>query len=322
MWMQVATVPIRYRYYNGDAQKNDFNIYGKLNYDITEALNAFVDIQYRYVDYKTSGIEDGQVPYNVNDKFNFFNPKAGLSYSLSKNDILYSSYAIANREPNRTDYLGNDVKPKSEHLGNLEAGWRRSASNYNIEVNYYLMNYTNQLVLTGQINNVGSPIRANVGKSYRTGIEVAGTIRLLDKLNWSVNVTKSINKNLDYAYNDADITAKKNTTIILSPSWIAGSQLTWKAFKNFQATLLSKYVGKQYLDNTQNESLTLHHYTINDIRLMYTLHPKGIKEIGLSFLLNNIFNVNYASNGYSYGGTPYYYPQAGRNFMAMLTVKF
>jgi iron complex outermembrane receptor protein len=322
MWMQVATVPIRYRYYNGDAQKNDFNIYGKLNYDITEALNAFVDIQYRYVDYKTSGIEDGQVPYNVNDKFNFFNPKAGLSYSLSKNDILYSSYAIANREPNRTDYLGNDVKPKSEHLGNLEAGWRRSASNYNIEVNYYLMNYTNQLVLTGQINNVGSPIRANVGKSYRTGIEVAGTVRLLDKLSWNLNVTKSVNKNVDYAYNDADVTAKKNTTIILSPSWIAGSQLTWNAFKNFQGTLLTKYVGKQYLDNTQNESLTLPHYTINDIRLMYTLHPKGVKEIGLSVLLNNIFGVDYASNGYSYGGTPYYYPQAGRNFLAMVTLKF
>jgi iron complex outermembrane receptor protein len=322
MWMQVAAAPIRYRYYNGDAQKNDFNIYAKLNYDITEKLNGFVDLQYRYVDYTTSGIEDGQMPYNIKDKFNFFNPKAGLSYTLSKNDILYGSYAIANREPNRTDYLGNDVKPKSEHLGNLEIGWRRSASNYNVEVNYYLMSYTNQLVLTGKLNNVGSPIRANVGKSYRTGLEVAGTIRILDKLSVNLNVTRSMNKNLDYAYNDADVTAKKNTSIILSPDWIGGSQINWNAFKNFQASLLTKYVGKQYLDNSQNENLTLHHYVINDIRLNYTLHPKGIKEIGVSFLLNNIFDVDYASNGYSYGGVPYCYPQAGRNFLAMLTLKF
>jgi iron complex outermembrane recepter protein len=323
VWMQYASNgPIRYRYYNGDAQKNDFNIYTKWNYSFTEALNGFVDIQYRYVDYKTSGIEDGQFPYDVKDKFNFFNPKAGLSYTLSKSDILYGSYAVANREPNRTDYLGNDVKPKSEHLENLEIGWRRSKSKYSFEANYYLMNYTNQLVLTGQLNNVGSPIRANVGKSFRTGVELTGTIRVTGKLTWNVNVTKSVNKNIDYAYDESDVTVKKNTDITLSPKWIAGSQLNWNAFKNFQATLMTKYVGKQFLDNTQSESKTLKDYMINDLRLSYSIHPKGIKEIGLGFLLNNMFDVTYSSNGYVYDNTGYYYPQAGRNFLAMLTLKF
>lgn len=323
IWAEVAfNSPIRHVYYDGESQKTDFNFYAKWNYNITENLSSFVDLQYRAVRYETAGIDNDQSTYAVEDKFNFFNPKIGLSYSLKENSILYLSYAIANREPNRTDYLDGIEKPKSERLGNLEFGWRKTDQDYAFEVNYYLMNYQDQLVLTGALSDVGAPIRANVGKSYRTGIELSGSVNLSEKVNWNGNVTWSVNKNRNYTLFDENNNAtNRNTTIILSPSWIGGSQVTWKAFKNFQVSLLSKYVGKQYLDNTQDERVTLDDYFINDIRLSYKFNPKGFNEIELGFLINNLFDVEYASNGYGFAGTPYFYPQAGVNFLGMLSVR-
>ncbi|MEO7988414.1 MAG: TonB-dependent receptor [Chryseolinea sp.] len=322
IWAQYSSnAAIRHTYYDGKSQKNDGNIYGKLSYAATSTLNAFVDLQYRYVDYKTAGTDDDLVPYNFHDSFHFFNPKAGLSYSISGSNVLYASYAVANREPNRTDYTEGAVKPKSERLNNLEAGWRRNTSNLQLEVNYYLMNYTNQLVLTGAIDNVGNPIRANVGKSVRTGVEASATIRFSSHWSWNVNATFSRNTNKDFVFEEDNATVKRNTTIILSPSVIAGSQLTWTAFKGFQTTLLTKYVGKQYLDNTENETLTLDPYFINDIRFNYSFPLKGIKSLSLSLLLNNVLDVKYSSNGYGYDGVPYFFPQAGRNFMAMISLK-
>ena len=323
IWAQYADqMPIRYQYYQGNSQKNDFNTYAKWNFNLTEVLNTFVDLQYRYVDYQTSGRKDDQTPYDVNEKFNFFNPKVGLSYTLSEKDVLYSSYAVANREPNRSDYIDGTTKPKPEHLENFELGLRRNATRYGMELNYYLMNYTDQLVLTGQLDNVGYPIRANIGKSYRTGVELSGIIRLSSRWTWNANVAFSVNKNKDFVVLENNAPVTKDTKIILSPGVIAGSQLTWSAFSHFQATWLAKYVGKQYLDNTQAENLTLSNYFINDLRMGYQLSPKGMKEIGLSVLINNLLDVKYSSNGYSYDNTPYYYPQAGRNFMAMVTLKF
>jgi iron complex outermembrane recepter protein len=323
IWAEVAiNAPIRHVYYDGESEKTDFNMYAKWNYAVTERLSTFLDIQYRHVNYKTGGIEDGQVPYAVTDHFAFFNPKMGLSYTVASGSVLYGSYAIANREPNRTDYLDGAEKPKSERLGNLEVGWRKTTNKYGIEANYYLMNYVDQLVLTGAINDVGSPIRANVGRSYRTGIELSGLINFTDKLSLNANLTWSVNKNKNFAVFDENNNATNlNTTIILSPSWIAGSQFTWKPFENFQASLLSKYVGKQYLDNTQNEAVALDEYFINDLRFSYQLTPKGLDAIQLSALINNVFDVDYSSNGYSYGGIPYFYPQAGVNFLIMIAVK-
>ena len=323
MWAAVAiNAPIRHVYYEGESEKTDYNLYVKWNYSFTEKLSSFVDLQFRSVDYKTAGVDNDQFPYDIKDEFNFFNPKIGLSYALATNSVLYTSYAVANREPNRTDYLDGIGKPKSERLGNLEIGWRKTSSKFGLEANYYLMNYTDQLVLTGEINDVGSPIRANVGKSYRTGLEFSGMLNLSDKISWNANITWSINKNQDYAILDENNNStNRNTTIILSPAWIAGSQFTWKPFENFQSSLLSKYVGKQYLDNTQDENVSLDDYLINDIRLSYQIHPKGINAIEFGLLVNNVFNVEYSSNGYGYGGTPYFYPQAGTNFLAMLSVK-
>lgn len=322
IWAEYAQVPIRYKYYEGNSQKNDFNTYAKWNYQITRALNTFVDLQYRKVDYQTAGIRDDQSSYAVNESFNFVNPKMGLSYTMSESSVLYASYAVAHREPNRSDYIDGTVKPRPERLGNLEVGWRRSANRYGFEANYYYMGYTDQLVLTGRLDNGGYPIRTNVGSSYRTGMELSGMVKISNAWTWSANATFSINKNKDFQTLEGNVPVVKNTTIVLSPGVIAGSQLGWNAINHFQVTWLSKYVGKQYLDNTQAERLSLGSYWINDLRFNYQLTPKGIKELGFSLLLNNIFETRYASNGYTYGNAAYYYPQAGRNFMAMMTLKF
>lgn len=321
IWAQHASnSAIRDRYYEGESQKNDFNVYAKWNYAITTRLNAFVDLQYRNVAYETKGIDDDLAFYDFEDNLNFFNPKAGVSYSLTGTDVFYASYAVANREPNRNDYLGGEVKPKPERLNNVEAGWRRTSQLFSLEANYYFMNYTDQLVLTGKLDNVGNPIRANVGKSYRTGVELSGLIRINNQLMWNANVTLSTNKNKDYVVDPSE--KPRNTNIILSPNVIAGSQLMWSA-NGFQVTLMSKFVGKQYLDNTETETLTLDPYFVNDLRLGYSWNPKGIKGIDLSLLVNNILNEEYESNGATYGdGIAYYFPQAGINFLGMITVKF
>jgi len=323
IWAQYAgSIFPGQHYYEGVGQKTDFNVYAKATYTFFERLTAFLDLQGRYVDYQTAGIESYQNAYDIHDQFNFFNPKLGCSYAPSEKSVLYASYAVANREPNRSDYIDGAVKPKPEKLGDLEVGWRYNSSRIAFEATYYLMNYTDQLVLTGKLDNVGYPIRANIGKSYRTGVELSGTVRFSSKASWTANVTVSQNKNKDYVPDETDVTKRKNTTIILSPSLIAGSQLSWNAFKNFQATLLTKFVGKQYLDNTQNENLTLDHYFINDVRFSYQVTPKGMKQLGFGLLLNNLFDISYSANGYVYGKAGYYYPQAGRNFLAMLTLKF
>jgi iron complex outermembrane receptor protein len=323
-WAEYAgNVPIRYHYYEGESHKKDGNLYAKLNYKLTSTLNLFGDVQWRNVRYQTAGVDDGQIPYDFKDTFNFINPKAGITYNLSAGDLLHASYAIANREPNRTDYLSGTTKPKPEHLGNLEAGWDRTSARYSLGLNYYLMNYTDQLVLTGKLDNVGNPIRANVGKSYRTGIELTGLWKVADKLSWNANVTWSANRNVDFVLQDeSGVQVTRNTAIILSPSWIGGSQLTWNAFPRFSAALLTKYVGKQFLDNTENDDLALDPYLVNDIRLSYTFEPRGIKGIDVSLLVNNIFNVMYSSNGAVWDGYAYYYPQAGTNFMAMVGLRF
>lgn len=312
---------IRDLYYEGESQKNDFNVYAKLNYAITTRLNAFLDLQYRNVVYQTKGTDDDLELYNFKDNLNFVNPKFGASYSLTGLDMLYASYAVANREPNRTDYIDGEVKPKPERLDNLELGWRRFTEYYSLEANYYFMNYTDQLVLTGKLDNVGNPIRANVGKSYRTGVEISGSIKIADQLTWNANVSFSTNKNKDYIA-DPENPKPKNTTIILSPNVIAGSQLAWSA-NGFQIALLSKFVSKQYVDNTETESLILDPYFVNDVRLGYSLKPKGMKGIDVGVLINNITDEQYESNGATYGdGVVYYFPQAGINFIGMVTFKF
>ena len=323
VWGEYAVNLIpRQRYYRGESEKSDFNVYAKLSYALNDKLNGFVDLQYRMVDYETFGTDDDQSVYEVRDQLNFFNPKIGLSYSHNKANMFYLSYAVANREPVRTDYLENNEMPRPERLGNLEAGWKWNTDRAGITLNYYLMNYTDQLVLTGALDNVGNPIRSNVGKSYRTGIEFAGGFRIASRFDWNITATWSRNQNRDFIWEDENNESRmENTTIILSPEWIVGSQYTFHVLDALDVTLLSKFVSRQYLDNTENESLVLDSYFVNDLRISWQLRPSGTKGIELSLLINNLFNTRYASNGYSSDGVPYYYPQAGTNFLGRLAVK-
>ncbi len=334
---------IRDRYYDNYGRKTDFNIYSKSNYQLAQNLNLFVDLQYRYIDYHTKGIDSDLRAIDAGGEYHFFNPKFGVTYSLSKDANVYASYAVGNREPVRTDFIDalNGETPEHETLKNLEAGYRLSKSNFSLSANYYLMSYENQLVLTGELNDVGSALRTNVDESYRTGVELVGGIKINRMLEWEANVTLSRNKIKDFtevvydygaAFDEFNVVTNdfKNRDIAFSPNVISGSILTFKPISGAAIELLSKYVGKQYLDNTQDNERVIESYFINDARLNYSFGLDGIDNISLTILINNIFDVKYSSNGYTWGyqaGTYQYqqnnyYPQAGRNFLAGLSVRF
>lgn len=343
IWEQVSAVPKDYQYYFNNGKKNDFTIYWKNNYQLTKRINGFVDVQYRSVDYTASGKENKQFDFIIDQQFNFFNPKFGLVYDVSTEQQWYASYSVGNREPVRDDFIDAiaGTVPKHETLGNIEAGWRFRKQNITFTANYYLMNYKNQLVPTGKVNDVGALIRTNVDESYRTGVELDGSIRFNAKFLWNANLTLSQNKIknfnevlYDYGdnfdeYNEV-VTTYNNTDIAVSPNVIAGSAYLYSPIRGLELGLLTKYVGKQYLDNTSNENRKIEAYLINDLRISYAWHPSFMREISLSLLANNIFNEVYSSNGYTYGflggateyRQNYYYPQAGRNYLAMLALRF
>lgn len=342
IWSDVNIAPHEYEYYFNNGDKRDFNVYLKNNYQFTDKLNGYIDLQLRKIDYEASGIENKQNTLDFSVDYTFFNPKAGIVFTPDASNQLYASFSVANREPVRDDFVdapGN--KPRHETLHNVEAGLRRSQKWYVLHANYYLMRYSDQLVLTGALNDVGASVRTNVDKSYRMGIEVEGMIRFSDDLSWNANVTLSKNKIREFTeilydyganfdeYNEVR-NSYKDTDISFSPSVIAGSGLTYSPLTQFEATLLTKYVGKQYLDNTQNEERKIDPYIVNDLRLRYSFRTNFARQFSLSFLVNNILDEKYESNGYTWGylGGPdsyrenYYYPQAGRNYMAMLTMAF
>jgi iron complex outermembrane receptor protein len=342
IWSQVAVASSSYRYYFNNGDKRDFNAYLKVNYDLTDKLNVFGDLQVRQVDYVATGLESRQNEFLVDENYSFWNPKFGLVYSMSNRHQLYTSFAIGNREPVRDDFVDNPGStPKHETLRNLEVGYRGAGEGHTLQVNYFLMDYKNQLVLTGAINDVGASVRTNVNKSYRMGVELVGAVKLSRTFQWNANLTLSQNEIADFTeviydygenfdeYNVVE-TNFKDTEISFSPAVIAGSQISWLPFKNAEVALLTKYVGKQYLDNTASENRKIDPYFINDIRLTYTWKPSFMREIGFSVLLNNILDEQYESNGYTWGYAGgsvsyrenYYFPQAGRNFMGMLTLKF
>ncbi len=344
IWAKVAVNATKdYRYYFNNGDKRDFTIFWKNNYQLTDNLTGFVDLQYRAISYLASGKENKQNEFNIDQQFNFFNPKFGLTYSVSPEQQLYASYSIANREPVRDDFVDapTGVTPKSETLRNVEAGWRLRKNKIVLNANYYLMSYQNQLVLTGKLSDTGASIRTNADESYRTGIELDGALRLGSKFSWNANLTLSQNKILNFnevlydyganfdQYNEVE-RSYKNTDISFSPNVIAGSGFSYHPISAVDFTLLSKYVGKQYLDNTSNEVRKIDGYFINDLRLTYTWKPIHLRELSISLLVNNILDVKYSSNGYTYGylGGPteyrqnYYYPQAGRNFLAMVAIRF
>jgi iron complex outermembrane receptor protein len=338
-----ATIPKDYRYYFNNGTKTDFNAYWKNNFQATAKLSIFLDLQFRTIGHDASGIINNLAPFTFDKQYNFFNPKVGLMFQPTKNIQTYASAAVANREPVRDDFVDArpGFTPKPESLIDYEAGVRFKKNQFGLNANVYLMEYKNQLVLTGAINDVGASIRTNVDKSYRRGIELEGRYTVSSSITWAANLTLSQNKVenfeeilYDYGDNFDQFNEIRNlyrtSDISFSPNVIAGSNLAFKLFKGFEASLLTKYVGSQYLDNTTNRDRQLDAYLTNDIRLVYSISPKGMREISVSVLLNNILDTEYESNGYTYGflggatsyRQNYYYPQAGRNFMMMLALRF
>ncbi|WP_291287291.1 TonB-dependent receptor [Flavobacterium sp.] len=301
-------------YYDDFSTKTDGNIFAKANYQFTEKLSFYGDLQYRNVQYKANGKDTGL----VDDSFNFFNPKAGLNYEINSKNTLYFSYARANREPNRTDYEGGNVKP--EKLNDFELGWRFNSDKFQLNSNVYYMAYKDQLILTGRLDDVGAPIRANTEKSYRLGLEVDATIQLSEKFILRPNFTLSSNKNIDLAVEGEHY---GTTDIAYSPSVIAGNIIVYSPIQSLHISLLQKYVGEQYMNNIELPAAKLADYFVNDLNVSYEIKPKSVfKSILITGLVNNILDKKYVSNGAMWDVYPYYYPQAGINFLAGLTLKF
>lgn len=323
-------IPNPNRYYDNYGNKDDVNFYTKASYNVTNKLNLFTDLQYRMVFYDATSVKFDA----VKDTFRFFNPKAGLNYQLNDKNALYGYFGIANKEPRRDDYESGAIKP--ERLFDYELGWKYNTKKVKLYANAFYMRYNDQLVLTGDLNDVGSPIFTNSGKSYRLGLEVESTIALTDKLILNPNFTLSKNKNEDFYYEiNGAVQNLGNTNIAYSPDFIFGNRFSYLPVKGLQLSLLSKFVGEQYMGNIDSDVSKLDSYFINDFNFSYDWKiNKGIKSIVFSGLVNNIFNVEYESNGYfytydddssgstiTYGGAGYY-PQAGINFLFGLSLKF
>ncbi len=320
IWARFAsTSELDNHFYDDYGNKIDATFYAKVNYQMTSKWSLFADLQYRNVNYKANGVQ----PNLVDDTFNFVNPKAGITYKIKEKSDIYFSYAKANREPNRTDY--ENGAPKPEKLNDFELGWRFETSKTKININGYYMFYKDQLVLTGALDNVGNPIRTNIGKSYRLGLELDTKFSVVNQWIISPNFAISQNKNIDFVLdNGSNLEFLGNTNIAFSPNCIAGNALSFVPSKAFQATLLTKFVGKQFMGNANDNGSKLDAYSQTDINLIYEIKPKSIfKAIVFSALINNVFDEKIVSNGADYGGGyVYYFPQAGINFLAGVTLKF
>jgi len=335
MWAKRADVNPGHRYYENTGKKKDSNIFYKWDVSINEKWHLYADAQLRWVDYKVSGEVAGPERFTVNDAHTFFNPKAGVSYKPNVNNQFYISFAKAHKEPNRTDFENGNPVP--EELNDFELGWRCKTSNAMLNVNLYYMGYKNQLVLTGAIDQVGAPIRANSGDSFRRGIELEGAWAFAPQWNWQANLSWSKNRNRDkYFKRDGTLEALGDTHLAFSPSLTAAQQLTYTQ-DDWSVSFVSKYVGEQYMGNIDAELSKLEGYMINDIQVRALLLQKeNGPSLNLNLHLHNIFDTLISSNGYFYTydddySVPNivttiegvgYYPQAGRHFMTGLTLKF
>ena len=324
------------RYYFGTGEKTEFTTFAKATYQVNEQWSVFGDLQGRFVNHKTTGIESDRNPLVVDVSYDFFNPKAGVSFQLNEANQFYASYGRANREPRRSDFE-EDIFT-AETLDDFELGWRFDAPKVSVNSNLFYMDYQNQLVLTGALNDVGAPIRATSGESYRLGLEVDAQIDVFETLKVLPNIALSSNKNVDFITSrDGSLVNLGNTELSFSPSVVAGNALVYQPITNLEIALLSKFVGEQFMSNIESELSRLDSYFINDLNVNYTLrNVPFVREILFSALVNNIFNVEYVNNGYfftfddDFSNPPAvttvegagFFPQATINFLVGATVKF
>ncbi len=332
---------VDHEWYRNNATKRDWNMYVKLNYRIGTQLYLFGDVQYRSIEHYIKGIDDDLRDISQLRVYQFANPKLGATVDISSRQRLAASIAMGHREPNRTNLVDADPAkpvPTYETLIDYELSYRLNFLKAVLDANLFYMDYDNQLVLTGEINDVGAAIMNNVKDSYRAGIELAMGFYPLEQLRWDLNLTLSQNRVRNYTdyvddwdnWPDQLANALGDRDLSFSPPVVGGSKLRYEPLEGLSITLLSKYVGRQYIDNTQAESRSLDPYLINDLQVQYRIRPGFMKEIGLNLMLNNILNEKYETNAwvyrYFYGGSEYsmdgYFPQAGFNFMAGMTLKF
>jgi iron complex outermembrane receptor protein len=332
---------INHEWYRNTGTKWDWNTYLKLNYRIGGKLNLFADLQYRSIEHNIRGIDDDGRDITQLHVYRFVNPKLGATWEINGRQRLAASVAVGNREPNRTNLVDADpAKPLPVHetLVDYEISYRFNLTKAVFDVNLFYMDYNNQLVLTGEINDVGAAIMNNVRDSYRQGIELVAGIFPVKKVRWDVNVSLSRNRIRNYTdyVDDWDnwpaqvITDLGETCLSFSPGLVGGSRLRYEPMEGLSISLLSKYVGKQFIDNSSSDSRVLDPYLVNDLQVQYRILPRFMKEISLNLMLNNFLNEQYETSAwvyrYYYGGEEYkmdgYFPQAGINFMAGLSLKF
>lgn len=339
-WARIVTYDNElYRWYQGTGDKKDFNTFLKLNYSLSEKLNLYADFQLRRINYRIGGFDEDLKDVAQLHKYNFFNPKTGLTYNINKNQKIFASFGISQREPDRGNFTDADPgkTPVPEKLFDYEEGYEFHTGRLMLRSNLFYMYYVDQLILTGEINNVGSPVLTNVPKSYRQGIELEAGIQILKNLNWNGNITFSRNiiplytdytDNWDTGIQDQETLRNKN--ISFSPSVIGASSIDYNPFKSFHLLLNTKYVGKQYIDNTQNSDRMLNAYMINNLVFDYSVSSKAFRELNLQFAVNNLLDKKYETNAWVYkyneGDSQFvmdgYFPQAGINYMLKLGIKF
>ncbi len=338
-WAQQSTnIPPDYEYSRDNAKKTDFNIFDRAEYNLGDVL-FYGDMQYRHIYYSFLGFDQNLKNVQQQVSLDFFNPKVGITYNINAHDNIYASLAVANHEPNRSDFINSSPasRPKAENLKDIEVGYRTSQANFSGGINGFYMLYKNQLVLTGSLDDVGEAIRTNIPDSYRAGIEANAKIKVTRELTWAANASLSTNKVKNFAQylqnydtGTLDKTQYTSTDIAYSPALVGASTISYQPVKNAEIAFISKYVSRQYLDNTSTQSRSLPQYFVNDVRLNYNFSIKGIKNIGIGLLVNNVFSAKYQSDGATYpdieGGKVvnynYFFPQAPVNFLASLNLKF
>ena len=319
-------VSVRDRYYLSISDKSDISIFSKAIFNISDVFQAYIDLQTRFVNYSTTGLTSDINTIDIDENFTFFNPKVGLTYNLNSLNSLYFSFSRANREPNRNDYESNPNDVRHEELNDFEFGWRHETQKLRLNANLYFMQYKNQLVLTGALDNVGEYLRENVEKSYRLGLELDLNLILSDQFSINSNLAISKNKVQDLTINrDGESRNLGDTNIAFSPNVITTNSIQFNPNDNLRVSLIGKFVGDQYMSNTDTEASRLDDYFVTDLNFSYSFPVNSIfKKIIFSGMINNIFDLEYVDRGFTYLDTwsgpvsqeiQGYYPQATRNFL-------